>query len=323
MTPFKFHRDKFGVHVYYSGMNNEAAYATRNEELVLNGNVVFDPTESAVVPPVERISSIKTETQLVGYRNTNDGSTMATSIYNVKKADLQKAIDDANESGDTEARIRAMVALEDFLGSWEKDEKEVDVHLDFEFVVEDIIYPADDRFLPMRHYDESEINYFKVDMEDVARKFIRELMTDAGLRYVETNSWSAPKDRGTWTMRNNDPDNWCIEGNDDYQEEMKEIGLRDFTGDLEECRAQIKKMEMAIRGGYDRWYMNDRQPDGLTTGMVLKFLDAIEHRVRWTEPKIKTKKYHDQAFLVIKEFRDIVKGLAKAHMEKEVPEESA
>ena len=316
MTKFKFYKDKFGVHVYYVEMNREAIAAARSNDLYLNTDTSFNYHTTAVVPPVESISAVESEEQVVGYRHVDDGSTMATSIYNVKKADLEKAVNDAQSAGDTEARIRAMVELEEFDKAWIKDEQLVENHIQYEFEVIDIEYPADDRLTPMRHYEGCEVNYFRVDMNRVARQFIYTMMEDAGLQHMECNTWRPPKDRGTWTMRGEDPDDWHIEGNK-YTDEMNEVGLEPFTGDLEECRNHIRRMEVAIRAGYDRWYMHDRQPEGLTTKMMLDFLNTIERRVQWIETKVKTQRQYKEALDLIQEFRKTVTDVAKKQMEEE------
>lgn len=61
MTKIIFHRDRFGVHLYYHKMNAEAisAYNHKNGDIFINNDQAFSLSTTMVVPEVKRVSDRK------------------------------------------------------------------------------------------------------------------------------------------------------------------------------------------------------------------------------------------------------------------------
>lgn len=292
---FTFHRDRHGVHVYYTGMNDRARRVSAN--LVLNSGIEFDASENAVVPPVQRLSSVETVTQTVGYKNKNTGERMTEPAFDAKHSKLKSDLLLANGGDDIEAKVRAGVVLKQLEEEWEEEEQDVEKHTDYEFEIVDILYPADERLVPMRNYDDERINYFKIQPEKLAIKFARTLCADYNL--VENES----KKRGTFRFRWDGLSSWEIEGKE-YNDSMKDLNLqREFIGDIDECRAEINTIEKAIRGCVDEWIACGKRPSGLTVGMVVDFLTVMEQQLRRVDSKIKTQRQKDHAINRLNEFR--------------------
>ena len=59
-TKFKFCKDQWGVHVYYTGLDGNPNEIIR--DLMINTKVEFDCSQTCVVPPVKMVSTINKET---------------------------------------------------------------------------------------------------------------------------------------------------------------------------------------------------------------------------------------------------------------------
>ena len=294
MTKFKFFKDKYGVHVYYAAMNKEARGECSHRELTLNETLSFNTGNSIVVPVVTRLSVVSKETQRVGYESNKTGKTISVIEFNNKKALLDTAMSSA-DSNDTEAVIRAEVAMRLFKAEWEEQTQEVDVHTDYEFEVEDIEYPADDRMVPMRHYKEVKVNYFTVNGTKVAMDLAHELCKAEG--FVEEDS----SKRRTFNIRYNSLSYWRIEGREVPKDPIEAISLRDeYVGDIDECRAYINSIECAVRESFDLWQTSYRQPDGLTVGMVTDRLDRIYRAIQGIDSKVRTKRHFESTLAMVR-----------------------
>jgi len=312
MTKFKFFRDKYGVHVYYAGMNRDARIECSQRSLTLNESLPFDPATTIVVPAVTRLSSVTKETQQVGYRSNKTNKTMTVVDFNNRLACLEGNVNSA-DSDDIEATTRAEVELRLFIAEWSEETQEIDVHTDYEFEIEDIAYPADDRMIPIRHYDEKHVNYFTVNGTKVAMNLAHALCQTEGFGQNDSGK------RKTYNIRYNSLSYWRIEGRDVPTEPIDAITLRDeYVGDSEECRAYINSIECAVRACFDLWQASYRQPDGLTVGMVTDHLDRIEQRVKRIDSKIKTKREFEGCLAMIQRVKQEIVEMGKETLDNPV-----
>ena len=287
--PLKFHRDKFGACVYYAGMNQNAP-ARRVSGLRINNTVEFDPSVTCVVPEVTRLSATTTETQIKHYRHT-DGQMMSVRGYEADKMKLQNIIDATGVSRDDE--IAATIDLSRLTSEWSPEEEQVEKHVDYEFEIIDIEYPADERLIPLRHIGDTQINYFKVDCERVAINMIHTLCKGANLKYSEKNKRRTYSLEERWSS-NARPSNWKIEG-ENYGNPLSQLNLsNDFTGALPECRDRINEIECAVRDCFDNWVISCTSPKALTVGLMTGYLDKIERMVKMIDTKVRTKNQFNQ-----------------------------
>lgn len=254
MIKFKFHRDKFGVHVYYADMNKEAIHGTIDAVIFMNyEKIQFDPRQTAVVPIVKRLWSSCPKSQVV---------------------------------------------------------------TDYEFEVIDIDYPADERLIPLRHYNHEKVNYFQVDLMNVAVKLAHSLCQDKfNLKFNNSQK------RGTYYL--GDPDYyaiffyWTIEGKQYTEPLIDKIFPRDFIGDLAECNAAIIEVEKAIRACVEEWRAHDKEPSELNVGLVINFLDGVVRKLGTIDPKIRTAKNLRELYDDIHQFRQNVLNFGLKQVENE------
>lgn len=293
---FTFHKDQFGVHVYYEGMNENPRRGFNSQSsLKINGTVDFDPTTTCVVPAVVRVSSCSNVFQTTGYKSNVTGKTMTVPAY---EAGAQALLRDTQPDYDSiEEEVAAKVALRRFQDEWQSESKEVEVHTDHEFEIIDIEYPADERLIPLRHIDNEKINYFKVDGKQVALNIAHGLCKDEGLEH--TNDGSS---RGTYNIASYGIEWWQIEGVR-YGNHLKSLSLYEFTGHLSECRRYINEVECAVRACFDEWMVSGKQARGLTVGMVTKHLDEIAGMIKRIDSKIRTHKTHSSALAYVQKAR--------------------
>jgi hypothetical protein len=290
---FTFHRDQFGVHVYYAGMNKTTN--RRGPDLKINSTVDFDASTTCVVPPVMRVSSCSNESQTTGYKNKETGKTMTVPAYEAEKQQLEHNSDITHSS--LEEEVSANVAWRRFQDEWQPESKEVEVHTDYEFEVVDIEYPADERLIPLRHIDGEKINYFKVDGSQVAFNLAHDLCKSEGLEHDNDGD-----KRGTYSIPSYGLEWWQIEGVR-YGRALKKLSLHRFTGNLSECRKYINEIECAVRACFDEWTVSGKTALGLTVGMVTKHLDEIASRLQRIDSKIKTRSMHNSTLAYVQKAR--------------------
>lgn len=297
---FIFHKDQFGVVVYYMGMNpNEPRLLSL--EFKINNKTDFDPSKTCVVPLVTRISTTSIETQATGYQHDDGFTTLSVTSYNAKLKALETDVMNAVTDGDVTKEVAAQVALRYLQDHWAVQTEEVDVYKDYDFEIIDIEYPADERLIPLRHLDEVKINYFKVDGELVAKNLIHQLCQEAGL------------EQKTCGIRcygfagyNNDVYSWRIEGVT-YGAPLGKLTLSNFTGHLQDCRVYINEIEAVVRQCFDEWLISGKTSKGLSVKFLIDHLKTIELQVNYIQSKIKTQQYHTGAKNAI--------ALAKAEIE--------
>lgn len=289
---FTFHKDQFGVHVYYAGMNNNPRHNfSSKSNLKINEIVDFDATTTCVVPAVVRVSSCGKEAQTTGYKNSETGQTMTVSAYNAEETCLRLARDQATHMDD---EVATEIAFRRFGKEWTEESKEVEVHTDYEFEVVDIEYPADERLIPLRHTDDERINYFEVDGKQVALNLAHSLCKDEGLKHDGNGN-----KRGTYNIATySNLEYWQIEG-ECYGKPTKHLNLVKFTGDLGECRVYINEIECAVRQCFDEWVVSGKKPSGLTVGVVTKYLDDIAGMLKHVDTKVKTRRAYDKTLGII------------------------
>ena len=290
---FKFHKDQFGAHVYYAGMNKDANGVRSG--MMLNNTIEFNPMVTCVVPMVTRLSTTKTETQIKHYRHKTTGHTKHPVDYRSEESQLNSLLGSTGLSREDE--ITARVDLSRLTDEWLPEDEEIEKHIDFEFEIIDIEYPADERLVPLRHIGGTSINYFEVDGERVAINMIHNLCKGAKLKNDTSNK--------RYTYRINrwrdeeEADEWRIEG-ERYGEPLISLKLsQNFAGNLPECRDRINEIECAVRECYDNWLISGKSPDRLTVGFVTAHLDEIARNVRGIQTKIKTKGQFDRTLAKI------------------------
>jgi hypothetical protein len=285
---FTFHKDQFGVHVYYAGANEVRGQFSSRSKLKINATIDFDAATTCIVPPVTRVSQLRTESQLTGYRNSATGQAMTEPAYNTEKRKLNNF---------TNPTLEQEVELTRFQREWEPEEKEVEVHVDHEFEVVDIEYPADERLFPLRHLGNERINYFAVDGKKVAGNLAHSLCKSAGLKLGSSDK------RGEYHIPSHSGlEYWQIEGVY-YGKPTKQLNLVVFSGDIGECREYINTIECTVRACFDEWEISGKQPAGLTVGMVTKHLDSITAAVRRVETKKRTSSAYHAALATIAQAR--------------------
>ena len=308
MDKFIFHEDEFGVYVFYAGMNLEVT--RRKPDLRINRITDFDPLIDCVVPPVTSVSSVSTREQVTGYRNKTDRRTMTEPGY---CSELQRLINctTKNPCG-IEEEVAANVALRRFESEWEQETKTVTGYTDYEFEVIKIKYPADERLIPLRHFDNEQVNYFRTNGESVALNLAHQLCKDAGLKHNNNEKRDA-----YWIPGYQALSYWSIEG-ERCGEPTQSLSLKEFTGTLDECRDYINKIERCVRSCFDEWVVRDKQPKGLTVGKVTKQLDKIKTIVKRIESKIKTRNAYNEALATIDQARqEIIQEGIKASLDEE------
>jgi len=282
MDKLKFHRDKMGIHVYYAGMNSGLRYY----DYILNGDIKFSVRQNAVVPEPERISTVTEEEQVVGYISNKDGSKISPDDYVGREARAIKDRNDAQSIHDVNGEVRAEVTLRQLRETWREDRQIVKTFTDHKFEIIDIEYPADDRLVPIRHYDDKMVGYFKVDGKFVVTKLAKELCENAGLVSDATGSV-----RGKYHAGKTNYYGWklTIEG-DEFGKPVNEADVvKDFTGTMAECHEFIKKAEEVTRDCFDEWIASRKYPDKLTIGQMLKHLNSIESRLTTIDYKVKSR----------------------------------
>ena len=303
MDKLKFHRDKMGIHVYYTGMNPSLSY----REYVLNGDIAFNTKQNAVVPEPERISTTTIEEKVVAYFSHKDSCKISVEDYHSRQAKINLDLSNAVSAGDVNAEVRAEIALRELRKTWSEVRQEVKTLIDHEFEVVDIEYPADDRLTPMRHYDDKMVGYFKVDGKFVVSKLVKELCEDAGLVADALGST-----RGSYNLSK---DNYYgvklkIEG-DEFGKPLKDSAvMNDFTGTMVECHEFVNKAEGVTRECFDQWIASRKYPDKFTVGEMLKKLDTIEYWVNSLDCKVKSKQDHQYAKNAIAQARVEITELA-------------
>lgn len=320
-TPIKlvFHRDRFGAHIFYPSMNSDAVHKLRHSNVKINGIKDFNMSETIVVPAVERVSSVESENQTIGYLNSETGERMSVSQFRGMVNTLQVAIKAAQNVNNTEEEVRKEVELRTLQGQWHEEKEEVEKHTDHEFEIVDIDYPSDDRLTPLRHFDDEKINYFKVDGKKVATRFMHELAAAEGLTHEDGHK------RGTYYVREGSlysPPSIKLEGRT-YDENLGQVRLSNFEGPAIECREYIKSIEIAIRKDFDLWKITHRQPDHITVGFVERSLKSILRAVEGIDSKKRTDDVKTRAVQtihkVIAEIREF--GLSEINSEETSEEE--
>jgi len=296
MSKLKFHRDKMGIYVYYTGMNPSLSY----RDYVLNGDIALNTKENAVVPEPERISTTTVEEKVVSYFSHKDSCKISVEDYHSRQAKINLDLSNAVSAGDVNAEVRAEIALRELRKTWSEVRQEVKTLIDHEFEVVDIEYPADDRLTPMRHYDDKMVGYFKVDGKFVVSKLVKDLCENAGLVADALGST-----RGGYNLSK---DNYYgvklkIEG-DEFGKPLKDAAVMvDFTGTMAECHEFVKKAERVTRECFDQWIASRKYPDKFTVGEMLKKLDTIEYWVNSLDCKVKSKADHQHAKSAIAQAR--------------------
>ena len=290
-----FHKDQYGVHVYYRGMNSQAP----SYSLMINRTIDFDPSITCVVPSVTSVTLTESKVRKTEWKNSVTGKTMTLVAYDSEYHKLQA---ESNRLGETiEIEVAAKVAFNRFKQEWIVQSEEVEVVTDYEFEVIDIDYPADERLIPLRHLGDTKINHFDVNGGKVALDFANKLALGAGLKFE--NSY----DRGThYYPSYGGLSYWRIEGKT-YGDNMSKVRLHDFTGDLMECRKYINEVESCARSCFDQWVMSGKRPDGLTVGLVTEHLDKIARELQQVQTKIKTQdNYRDTQRLIEKAKAEVI-----------------
>jgi len=303
MDKLKFHRDKMGIHVYYTGMNPSLSY----REYVLNGDIAFNTKQNAVVPEPERISTTTIEEKVVAYFSHKDSCKISVEDYHKRQAKLKVDLSDAISVGDVNAEVRAEITLRELRKTWSEVRQEVKTLTDHEFEIVDIEYPADDRLTPMRHYDDKMVGYFKVDGKFVVSKLVKNLCEGAGL--IEDGTGST---RGKYHLSTDGyyGSSLKIEG-DDFGKPLKDSSVvKDFTGTMVECYDFIKKAEGTARKCFDQWTASRKYPDQVTVGEMLKHLNHIESYVNTIDYKVKSRSSYSCAKSAIAKAREQIIELA-------------
>jgi hypothetical protein len=288
-----FHKDQWGVHVFYALKNGNPT--CKIEGLMLNDKIPFDVTKTCVVPPVKRLSTTAVERQTVGMKNKFDGKTMPVADYNKRHNELRALIDQARIDNDKSTEVGAEIDKRILQNDWETEYQDVEVDREYEFEVIDIEYPADQRLVPMRHVPGIDVNYFIVDGEAVACDMLHKLCQGAGLynRGKGTGVREYGMEGGYYS--NGDvANNIKIEGRS-YSEGFNDVKLQQFNGHINECRQYIQEVEAAARKCFDLWKLNGKTARGLSVGFLTDHLEKIEHYVRGIDSKIKTKRQKEYA----------------------------
>tara|TARA_R110000822_G_scaffold21989_11_gene69559 strand:- start:2225 stop:3184 length:960 start_codon:yes stop_codon:yes gene_type:complete len=304
MDKLKFHRDKMGIYVYYAGMNSGLCH--RN--YVLNGDIEFNAGENAVIPEPERISTLTNEEKVVAYFSHKDNCKILVEDYLDRKNSLSLDHSNAVNSGDVAAEVRAEIALRELNKTWSEDRQTVKTLTNHEFEIVDIEYPADDRLVPIRHYDDKMVGYFKVDGKFVVDKLAQDLCNNAGLV-----SDSTGLTRGKYCASKSSYYGWklTIEGDEFGKPVSGGDVVKDFTGTMVECHEFIQKAEGLVRDCFDQWVASRKYPDKFTVGEMLKHLDSIEFWVKSIDFKVKSKSNHRYATGAITQAREEIIKAAK------------
>tara|TARA_R110000824_G_scaffold118090_2_gene270238 strand:- start:244 stop:1203 length:960 start_codon:yes stop_codon:yes gene_type:complete len=306
MDKLKFHRDKMGIYVYYAGMNP----GLNHRNYVLNGDIEFNAGENAVIPEPERISTLTNEEKVVAYFSHKDNCKILVEDYLDRKNSLSLDHSNAANSGDVDAEVRAEIALRELNKTWSEDRQMVKTLTNHEFEVVDIEYPADDRLMPIRHYDDKMVGYFKVDGRFVVEKLARELCNNAGL-VEDANGYT----RGKYCVNTSTYSGlkFHIEG-DEFSKTVNRADVtKNFTGTMVECHEFIKEAEELTRGCFDQWIASRKYPDKFTVGEMLKHLDSIEGWVKMIDFKVKSRSHHEWArSAIVKARQEIIKAANEA-----------
>ena len=288
---FIFHKDQFGVLVYYAGMNGNPHQSTTNFKI--NNKIDFDSSKTCIVPLVTRISTTSVETKETGYKQRNTATTISVSTYLANRDTLELDGRNAKGVGDINKEVVAQVALRHLKEDWEVQTEEVEVYRDYDFEIIDIEYPADERLIPLRHLDEEKINYFRVDGEVVAKSLIHQLCKRAGLKESrgEVRCYDFPgyQDQSY---------SWRIE-NVTYGSPLNDIKLSGFTGHLQECRVYMNDIEFKVRECFDEWLISGKTARGLNVKFMINHLETIRRHVCLIASKVKTKNFHTRALHAI------------------------
>lgn len=303
MDKLKFYRDKMGIYVYYAGMNQ----GLRHNDYILNGDIIFNIKQNAVVPEPERISTVTNEEKAVGYISNKDGCKISVEDY-VNRFDTARSDrNNAKQMHNLDGEVLAEVTLRRLKETWREDRQTVKTFTDHEFEVIDIEYPADDRLVPIRHYDDKMVGYFKVDGKFVVDKLAKDLCNDAGLVGDANGST-----RGKYCASKTNYYGWklTIEG-DEFGKLVNDGDVvKDFTGTMVECHEFIKNAEELVRDCFDQWMGSRKYPDKFTVGEMLKQLDSIEFWVNAIKFKIRSKNDHQYAKDAINRARSEIIKLA-------------
>tara|TARA_R110002126_G_C10490983_1_gene504928 strand:+ start:155715 stop:156680 length:966 start_codon:yes stop_codon:yes gene_type:complete len=306
MDKLKFHRDKMGIYVYYAGVNQGLGH----NDYVLNRDIKFNVKENSVVPEPESISTLTTEEKTVGYISlvSKDNCKISVDDYEARKLKLVNEKSVATQASDVDGEVRAEVSLRQLRESWQPDRQMVKTLTKHEFEIIDIEYPADDRLVPIRHYDDKMVGYFKVDGKFVVDKLAKDLCDNAGLVSDGTGST-----RGKYCASKTSYYGWklTIEG-DEFGKPVNDGGaVKDFTGTMVECHEFIRSAEKLVRSCFDQWVASRKYPDKFTVGEMLKHLDSIEFWVRSIDFKVKSKSNHGYATSAIARAREEIINAAK------------
>ena len=286
---FIFHKDRFGVHVYYAGMNGNN-FVENIDGLLINGEHKFSPTQTCCVPSVESISAITIATQPKRYINSETQRIMSITEYNRYE---QEWNDDNKSAVGIDEEVAALAGMRRFRNEWELEYEDVENIEEYEFEIIDIEYPADERLIPLRHVDEKQINYFQVDVKSLGLKLIHKLCEEAKL----TQSTSG--DFRTYSIESwQGVPGWHIEGVA-YGKALHCIRFDVFTGHLQECREKINYVESQIHDCFDRWLISGKTSKGITVKFFTDHLDSIEGWVSRIASKKKTDRQHRGALEMI------------------------
>lgn len=282
MSKFTFHKDQFGVYVFYAHENSTAEYEFRNSEsgkyrLRINKTVDFDPLINCVVPPIKTLAILEIATKVVNYKSNITGKISSVAVHVIELARLQAAVD-CNDNPN------AITTKHSFEKEWLPVSKLIERYIDYDFDVIDIEYPADERLIPLRHLDNERVNYFEVDGIKIALKFAKQLCENVGLK----DDGNGEKSRTFWIPNYGNLQYWTIEGRR-YGDYTSKIKLYTFTGDLAECRNYINTVERGIRAAFDEWEVSYKRPSGLTIGVMTKYLDEIQQSLSQVDTKVRTK----------------------------------
>lgn len=317
MDKLKFHRDKMGIYVYYAGMNQ----GLRHNDYVLNRNIMFNTKQNAVIPEPERISTVTNEEKIVNYISlvSKDSCKISVDDYEARKAKLVNEKFAATQASDVDGEVRAEVGLRQLREGWREDRQMVKTLTNHEFEIIDIEYPADDRLIPIRHYDDKMVAYFKVDGEFVVNKLAKDLCHNAGLVSDGTGST-----RGKYCASKTSYYGWklTIEGDEFGKQVNAGDVTKGFTGTMVECHEFIKNAEELVRSCFDQWVASRKYPDKFTVGEMLKQLDSIEYWVNAIQFKIKSKSNHQYAKSAIADARIKITKLASEQQDPDDTEVS-
>jgi len=306
-----------GIYVYYAGMNQ----GLRGDNYVLNRDIEFNVNENSVIPEPESISTLRTQEEVVNYISltSKDGCKISVDDYEARKLKLLHEKTAATQTNDMDGEVRAEVGLRQLREGWREDRQMVKTLIKHEFEIIDIEYPADDRLIPIRHYDDRMVAYFKVDGEFVVNKLAKDLCHHVGLVSDGTGLV-----RGKYHVAKTSYYGWrfIIEGDEFGNQVDAGDVTKGFTGTMVECHEFIKNAEELVRNCFDQWVASRKYPDKFTVGEMLKQLDSIKYWVNAIEPKIKSKNSHQYAKNAIADARIKITKLASEQQDSDDTEVS-